>query len=206
MSISVWPSAGRAPREPWFQQHPNLALGVAGVLYLTVLCLRLFAGSPVDAYSMLYAFPVALVATATGLRGGALAGLLAVALIALWTELDDVSLSLPGWSSRVLPLLLLGVLIGHATERVRRAEADRVRLEDAALLHRQAIEINDSLVQGMAAAKWSLESGRVETGKEILDVTLTEAQRLVSGLIRRAGTGERSVAIDDAEVPNAPTR
>jgi len=201
MSISVWPLSGRAPREPWFQQRPALALAVAGVLYVAVLALRLVAGSSVDAYSMLYAFPVALVATATGIRGGALAGLVAVALVALWVWVDDASLSLLGWSSRVLPLLLLGVLIGHATERVRRAEADRVRLEEAARLHRQAIEINDSLVQGMAAAKWSLESGRVDTGREILDVTLEEAQRLVSGLIRRAGAGERSEAIDRRDLP-----
>src|SRR4051812_18527729 len=99
MSISVWPLGGHAPREPWFQQRPSLALAVAGILYVGVLALRLLAGSPVDAYSMLYAFPVALVATATGLRGGALAGVVAVALVALWAVVDDASLSPLGWSS-----------------------------------------------------------------------------------------------------------
>jgi hypothetical protein len=92
----------------------------------------------------------------------------------------------------VLPLLLLGLLLGHATDRERRAEAERRRLEAAALLHREAIEINDSLVQGMAAAKWSLDAGQVETGKEILEETVVRAHDLVSGLIRRADMGTRT--------------
>ena len=44
----------------------------------------------------------------------------------------------------------------------------------------------------MAAAKWSLDSGEVDTGKEILDQTIGQAHDLVSGLIRRAGMGART--------------
>jgi len=123
-----------------------------------VLSLRLFHGTPVDAYSMLYALPVVLVATTFGLRAGTLAGLLAVGLTVLWAIVQDVHLTPTGWASRVIPLLLLGVVLGHATQRGRAAESERRRLQAAALLHRQAIEINDSLIQGMAAAKWSLEN------------------------------------------------
>src|SRR3954463_11209664 len=116
MTISGRPPAGRAWRDPWFRRRPSVILAVAVLLYVAVLVLRLAAGSPVDAYSMLYAFPVTLVATAFGLRGGAVAGLVAVGLMALWGVVDDVTLSWLAWSSRVLPLLLLGVLIGHATD------------------------------------------------------------------------------------------
>jgi hypothetical protein len=56
-----------------------------------------------------------------------------------------------------VPTLFLGVLLGRATDRARRAEGERRRLERTAL-HRQAIEIDDSLVQRMAAAKWSFEA------------------------------------------------
>ena len=45
-------------------------LDVAGLLFAAVLSLRLSSGTPADAYSMLYALPVALVATAFGLRAG----------------------------------------------------------------------------------------------------------------------------------------
>lgn len=168
-------------------------------MYAAVLALRLFVGNPADGYSMLFAFPVALLATAFGLRPGALAGVIAIGLVAIWVVVQDVSLSLSGWTSRVVPLLMLGVLLGHAADQGRRAEAERRRLEEAALLHREAIEINDSLVQGMVAAKWSLESGRVDSGKRILDETIAQAQDLVSGLIRRAGMGERTELIVDQQ-------
>jgi len=192
MSAFPKPLARWTPRDPWFLRHPGLALAVAGLLFAAVLSLRLFNGTPVDAYSMLYALPVVLVATTFGLRAGTLAGLLAVGLTVLWAIVQDVHLTSTGWASRVIPLLLLGVVVGHATERGRAAESERRRLQNAALLHRQAIEINDSLIQGMAAAKWSLENGRVDTGTEMLDQTIAQAQDLVSGLIRQAGMGTQS--------------
>ena len=159
--------AAPTPRDPWFRRHPGLALTVAGVLYAAVLALRLLHGTPADAYSMLYALPVALLATTFGLLAGTGAGLVAVGLTVLWAVVRDASLTPTGWASRVLPLLLLGVLIGHATDRARRAEMERRRLEAAAAhLHREAIEVNGALGQGMAAAKRSLETGQLsgETG------------------------------------------
>ena len=187
-------------RDPWFRRHPNLALTVAGVLYVAVLSLRLLVGDPVDAYSMLYALPVALVAMTSGLRAGMVAGLVAVGLTVVWALVNDVDLTVTGWASRVLPLLLLGALLGQATDRARRAEIEYRRIEAAALLHRQAIEINDSLVQGMAAAMWSFDAGQVEAGKKVLKQTLAQAHELVSGLIRRADMGARAELLD----PPAP--
>jgi hypothetical protein len=165
---------------------------VAGGLFAAVLSVRMFAGSPVDAFSMLYALPVALVATTSGLRAGVAAGLTSVALTVFWAVVREVSLTPSGWASRVLPLLLLGVLLGHATDRLRLAELGRQRLESAAVLHREAIEINDSLVQGMVSAKWLLEAGQVDAGNQILAQTIVRAHDLVSGLISRADMGGRT--------------
>jgi hypothetical protein len=191
MSVSFWSLAG-APRDPWFRQRPVVALAVAGVCYAAVLSLRLLAGGPADAYSMLYALPVALLAVTFGRRGGAAAGMIAVALMVLWVVVQDVSLAPTAWASRAVPTLLLGLLLGDASDRLRQADTEQRRLESAALLHREAIEINDSLVQGMAVARWSLEAGRVDVGLRILDETITQAHELVSELIRRAGMGGRS--------------
>lgn len=182
----------------WFRARPRLVLVVVAVLFAAVLVLRLVADDPLDAWSMLYVFPVALAATAFGVRGGVAAGLVAVVLVGVWVAARDVDLSLVGWLTRVLPLLLLGYLLGRATDRNREIERERRRLEVAAALHREAIEINDSLVQQMSAAKWALEAGRTESGLEALDAALGEAQRLVSGLIRRADMG------DHAEVLRPP--
>jgi glucose-6-phosphate-specific signal transduction histidine kinase len=176
----------------WFRQRPRLALVVIAALFVTVFALRLFAGTPVDAYSMFYVLPVALAATAFGQRGGVTSAVLAVALIVVWTLVRDVTLSPTGWATRVVPIVVLGVLLGRATDRARRADDERRRLERAALLHREAIEINDTLIQRMTAAKWSFEAGQTDAGLQALTTAVQEAQRLVSGLIRRADMGERA--------------
>jgi hypothetical protein len=190
--------------DPWFRRRPRLALGVAAALFAAVLALRLTVGTPLDAYSMLYVFPVALVAIVFGLRGGIMAGLVAVSLMVVWAAVQDVSLSPAGWLSRMLPMLLLGALLGEATDRLRQAEAERRRWARASLLHRDAIEINDSIVQGMAAAKWSLEMGRIDDGLATLDETITRAQGLVSGLIREAEMGGRTERLGERAPAGVP--
>lgn len=193
----------RPPRGPWFRERPRLALSVAAVLFAAVLCLRLLAGGPADAYSLLYVFPVALVATATGARTGVAAGLLAVALTVFWAVVRDVSLSPAAWASRAFPMLLLGFLVGDASERLRRTEAERRRLESAAQVHREAVEINDTLVQGMVAAKWSLEAGQLDAGLRILSETISRGHELVSSLIRQADMGERAERLSHGSADGA---
>lgn len=195
---SVGPSG-----DPWFRRRPGLALGVTAALFVVIFSLRIFVGDPVDGYSMFYVLPVALVAVAFGLRGGVTAGLVACALMVLWAVAKDVSLDPGGWLARIFPMLLLGSLLGDAADHLRRGEDERRRLQSAALLHREAIEINDSIVQGMAAAKWSLEAGRTEAGLRTLEDTLDDAQRLVSGLISRADMARHSeVRGQDPSVPD----
>jgi hypothetical protein len=192
------------PRDPWFRLHPRTALGVAAGLYVAVLLLTVFAGTPGDDYFLLYVFPVALVAITFGWRAGLVAGLSAVALVAVWVVLRDVSLSSTGWVAHVAPMLVLGVLLGRAADRLRSAETARLEVEAAALLHREAIEINDLLVQGMAAARWSFQSGQVDAGLKILDETLGQAQELVSEVIRRAEMGRRSESLDSIRHRHSP--
>jgi K+-sensing histidine kinase KdpD len=166
-----------------------MAMGVAGLLFAAVLALRLILSNPLDAISMLYLFPIALVAMTKGRWGGLLGGLVAVVLVVLWVVVQSVALSAMGWSSRVLPLLLVGSLIGDARDRLTRAAAEHAVHEVAEQRHREAIEINDSLVQGMSAAKWSIEAGRTEAGLDALRETVERGHRLVSELIRDAGVG-----------------
>lgn len=195
MTVMTMPAFGSVQLGPWFRRHPTSAVTVAGVLFAGILVLRLVAGSPSDAFSMLYALPVALLASAFGLRAGTLAGLLGIGLIVVWATAEDISLTPSGWMSRVVPLLLLGVFVGRAADQARRAEEERRRLETSALLHQEAIEINDMLVQGLAAARLYFERGDVDTGRRILDETIAQARELVSGLIRRADMGGHSFPV-----------
>lgn len=83
-----------------------------------------------------------------------------------------------------MALVLVGYLLGDASERLERAVEARIRAEAKMLRERDAVEINDHLVQGMAAAKWALEGGRAERSLQILQATMDDGQRLASDLMR----------------------
>jgi hypothetical protein len=174
---------------PWFRARPRVAFAVSVLLFGSVFVLRLADDTAFDAISMLYTLPVALVALAFGRSAGVVAGAVAVLFVMFWVVLDDVSLSVLGWVSRAVPLVLLGGLLGDASDRLSRAERSRLALEAAAQRQRDATEVNDTLVQGMAAAKWALESGRHESGLKTLDETLRLGHQLVSELLREGGMG-----------------
>lgn len=183
-------SAEQAGPSPWFRVRPGLALAVAGALYVLVFALRMARGADAaDATNMLYTLPIALVAIGFGRLAGLVAGILGIALTGLWTVLLHVDLTGYGWASRALPMVLLGLLVGDASGRIRAGEMYRRSLEGAAQRHRDAVEINDTLVQGMAAVKWSLEAGRVEAALAQLNDTLETGHALVSDLMREAGMG-----------------
>lgn len=185
----VRPLVPAGPQGPWFRARPGAALAVAGVLFTAVLSFRFAVQDPVEAVSLLYVLPVAIVALTLGRLAGLLSGLLAVALVAVWVTVSDVDLSLIAWASRVLPFVLLGWLLGDASDRLAEAEVRRAALEAAAQRQRDAAEVNDTLVQGMAAAKWALESGRTEAGLRTLEETLQLGHQLVSELLREADMG-----------------
>jgi hypothetical protein len=183
---------------PWFRVRPRRALVIAAGMYGAVLVLRLGTDNALDAISMLYVFPVALVAMVGGRWAGLAGGGVAVALVALWVSVQGVDLSVLGWAARVLPLLLVGLLIGDASDRLELAVVEREARKLAQLRQREAVEINDSLVQGMSAAKWAMEAGRHQDGLEVLGETIERAHRLVSKLIREAGAEGRSVSLDES--------
>ena len=175
--------------EPWFLARPRLTFAVAFVLFAAVTGLRLAVDSVDEPITLLYCLPIALLAVAFGLRAGLLAGLGGIFLAAVWVLTEGHSLSALGWATRAVPMLLLGVLLGDAVDRLRRSEEQRRRLEGAAQRHRDAVEFNDGVVQRLAAAKWALEAGRTDRGLEIITETVDAAQALVSDWLRDADRG-----------------
>jgi hypothetical protein len=117
------------------------------------------------------------------------ASLFGVALLAGWVVLTQARLSPIGWTSRVAPLLIVGIVLGAAADRLRRSEAVRHRLLEEARRHQDAVHINDTILQGLSAAKWSLESGDAERALDVVNDTLEVGQQLVSDLIRDSGLG-----------------
>jgi signal transduction histidine kinase len=187
MKLVPHPPVPEEQGRPWFRAHPRWALAVVVALFVSVFLTRLLADeSPRDAAGLLYVLPVTLAAVAFGRRGGLTAGLSAVVLVVVWAVVQDFELSWLGWVSRIVPLLLLGTLLGDATERLEATERRRHELEAAAQRHRDAAEISDSLIQGMTAARWALEAERVDVALTTLEDTIRRGQRLVSDLLRNA--------------------
>lgn len=168
---------------PWFWLRPALAVTVSAVLFLGIIVLRWTVGGAEDAISMLYVLPVALLALTFGLRVGIASGVLAVSLLVLWVVTAGESLSAWGWLSRVTPLLLLGALVGESADRIRAAAEAERRAAEVRLLQREAAEINDRVLQQMAAAKWMLEAGHVDDGVDVLASTMDTAQELVARML-----------------------
>ena len=92
-------------------------------------------------------------------------------------------MSVFGWLSRATPMLLLGALVGAAADRIRDAARVERHAAEVALLQREAAEINDRVLQQMAAAKWMLEAGHNDDGVDLLASTMDDAQRLVARML-----------------------
>jgi signal transduction histidine kinase len=161
-------------------------MAVATVAFACVFAGRLAVADPVGAVADVYAFPVALIAVGFGAAAGAGAGILGAALMSLPLGQAGIDHSPLSWAMRAAALLVIGVLLGDASDRLAAAQQLHAKIALATERHREAIEINDGLVQGMAAAKWLLEAGRDDAALDALTQTLATGEQLVSKLIREA--------------------
>jgi hypothetical protein len=166
-----------------FARRRHAAVMLAVGLFAIIFAARLTIHGT-DPITMFLIFPVALLAMAFGLRAGLLAGLVGAALIVAWVALQGISLSAFGWMSRIVPIVLLGVLVGWTTDRERTAEQAQRDLFEARLREREAAEINDSIVQRLAVAKWTMESGHTDEGLTMLADTIATGESLVVALLR----------------------
>ena len=173
------------PVEPWFHRRPGLTIAVACALFAVVLGLRWLVAGP-EPITLLFCFPIALLAVAFGLRAGLLAGLVGIVLGAVWASVGGVELVVLGLgderradaAARRSP----GPCCGSAPPVGGRTEP----VDGDAQRHRDAVDFNDRVVQELAAAKWALEAGHSERGLDILMNTLEAAQNMVSQMLRDA--------------------
>jgi hypothetical protein len=60
--------------------------------------------------------------------------------------------------------------------------------EDLKVRQRQAMEINDSIVQGLTVAKYALDSGKDEHSRDAIEETLRKARVLITDLLGEPGS------------------
>lgn len=186
MSPMVARAAPRDLRGPWFAAHPAAALAVSGALFTVVFGLGLAVTAHQDSITALFVLPIALAAFAFGERRGLVASAIALVLTAMWGLAGGVHRTLLDWLSAAVPLVLIGGLIGHASERIISACELQLRFERAQLRQREAADVNDSIVQKISVAKWMFEAGRRERGLEVLTETVDTAHALVSDLLAQS--------------------
>jgi hypothetical protein len=168
-----------------------LALAVSAALAAGIFVVQVSADGVNDSIATLYALPVTLVALGFGFRAGCGAGLATIGLLVVGAVEADVTLTALGWASTVTPLLL-GTLIGFASDRTRQAEQAERYTAAVVLLQREGAEIIDRVFQGLAASKWMLEAGDIDHGLATLQDTMVTAQQLVTRVL-----GSNSVLRDD---------
>lgn len=60
--------------------------------------------------------------------------------------------------------------------------------EDMKARERQAVEINDNIVQGLSVAKYALDQGKDEQSREAIEDSLKKARELITELLGEKGT------------------
>lgn len=181
---------------PWFQSHRVLSLSVAGLLFAAISISKVYVDTTGAAMTILFVLPIALLAVTFGLRGGLAGATLGFLLFAGFALFHDSGAhGVVGWLARATAMFLLGGLLGEATDRARMHEQRalyeqrrRYELEVSARRQRAAMEINDSLIQGIAAAKWLAEDGHYEEALKLLGDTIERGERLVSAMLAQTST------------------
>lgn len=190
---------------PWYRSHSYAALLIAAGLFAGVSVARYFSDGSGEAIDILYSLPIALLAMSFGLRGGLVGAAVGFSLFAIFELADGAGdIDATGWIARAAGLLLLGVLLGRATDQIRAgqrralAEQEQRRLLQETAHHQaEALEISDSILQHLVAAKWMVERGRDEDAVEILTSTLETGQRMVADLLPIRHRGFDAQAVED---------
>ena len=95
----------------------------------------------------------------------------------------------------------LGVIANLAVERVEASDI-KLQLAESKLRRKQALEINDNIVQGLAVAKYAFEAGQTTEGMAAVEGTLAAARAIISNLLEEIGRdqplGPGSLVRDEA--------
>lgn len=120
------------------------------------------------------------------------------------------------WHNVVWSLLTAIVAIYYLSLRGARSGARRgaQMFEDHRVRERQALEINDNIVQGLTVAKYAMTIGADDHSKQAIDDTLVRARGIITDLLGEPGTAiklgpgdlrraEPAVVVDKKEPPAA---
>jgi PAS domain S-box-containing protein len=87
------------------------------------------------------------------------------------------------------PVRLIGLCRDVTEQRTAEADADaaRHRVEEVELRRRQALQLNDTVVQGLVALLWHLDPDDAPEVRRLVEAAMTSAKRIMADLLRAAG-------------------
>jgi signal transduction histidine kinase len=115
--------------EPASRIRPWVVVAIAFALFMGGFALRLSVDDPGALIANTYTVPIALLAMVYGVRAGLGAAAFAVLLVWAWGEFQTVEPGLLGYSTRGGVFVLVAVLVGYYSERLKRDIAERRRAE-----------------------------------------------------------------------------
>jgi hypothetical protein len=188
---------------PWYRTYRRAAVLLSAGLFVAVTALHVVVNGTGEAVDILYALPVALLAMSFGLRGGLVGAAIGFSLFTVVELVDGIGdIDATGWCSRAAGLLLLGALLGHASDQIEAGQLrttamlrERQVLDEQARRQHEGLEISDSILQHLAVAKWMVEAGRSDEAIAILTSTMAAGERMVADLLpeRRGDVDTRHV-------------
>jgi len=162
------------PRSP---ARRGLRLAIAGVLFAVVVGLRFAVEDEGDPILIFLVLPIALVALELGLRGGLLAAAAASLAFVLWDAVAGDGLGFVDYLTRVTAFATFGGLLGLVVDRLSHVAAE---VERRTLNEREALQLNNGIVQGLTLARYRLQQGDAPEAARAVDETLEHARALVS--------------------------
>lgn len=176
---------------PWYVARRDRALWVAAGLYAVICVFEGLDTNSSDAIALWYMLPIALIAVSWGFRGGLVAAAVGTACFCAFAELHSTGyMGTDDWVTRIGAMVLLGGLLGRASEQSMRAHINalhnqrkRLELEEEVRRYAEGIELGDSVLQHMAAAQWMLDAGSIDQAAELISTAMEQGQRIVSELL-----------------------
>ncbi len=198
---------------PWFRAHPGVAAAVISVSSVAILAVQFLDKEAANALALLYVLPVGLAAVTFGTVGGlaaAAAAYVAFGLFAVFSSADQVGFD--GWIGRAAAIFLLGGLLGRASDQTERAtlvaldqERRRLLVEEKNRRYREGIELSDSILQHVAAAKWAIEQGDDDQAVKLLTRALSSGQDMVAELLPTQAPARRAPGAPSPAADQPPT-
>jgi hypothetical protein len=191
----------------WRAARSRRAVAVAAAALLVLyLVIEIVTGSPKEPATIAYAVPVALAGIALGARAGIAAAVAGAALYWLGAYIDGETLSAGHLSYRLGALVFMGGVVGALASRLSEAEHDAQLQQE---LRSCAVELNDTVVQGLALSRYQIDGGDPTAAAATLETTLGRAQELVADLMGdmklEPGGLRRARAADVGDRDRAPS-